>query len=494
MLRRVSVLALLALVPAWSATAQDESLIAATLRSDLAAAESALAGGADVDTQDVDGSTALLYAAHAANAELVQALLAAGADANIANRYGLAPLHEASMLADVALMSALLDAGARVDAELPEGETPLMLAARTSNVDAVELLIEHGAAVNVVERWQGQTPLMYAAALDRAGVASALIAAGAEVDARTSPIDLPARLPAARFNVEFPPGEMTALLFAARHGATHVLPVLIDAGADIDARTGEGFSALVVALHNRHNDAARILIEAGADPGGGALYTVIDARNRVALIGPRTYPTGATSELELLAAMLERGADVMDRPPRPLPDRDPGFGAAFETLVDTALIRAARSADLEAMQILVAAGADPLLPEPNGFTTLHAVASGPEIPPLTVVEREMPAEPDAIEAMRYLLERGMDIGSRDASGATALHIVAKRGFVSVAEFLIEQGAGLNAADSGGRTPLDYALGRSPVAFGVPPQSPEAAALLRGLGAREGDAAQAAMSR
>jgi ankyrin repeat protein len=477
-------------LPMLCAAAQDE-LIAAAQRGSLAVVQQQIEADADLNARDIDGATALLYAAHAANIEIVQALLAAGADPNLSNRYGLAPLHEASMVADPALMAVLIESGANVEAALPEGETPLMLASRTSNANAVQLLIDRGADANVVESWQGQTPLMYAAAFDRADVAAALIAAGADVNAATSLIDLPERLPAARFNVEFPPGGMTPLLFAARQGASNALPVLIEAGADIDVRTGEGFSALVVALHNRHNDAAKILIDAGADLGGGALYTVIDARNRVALIGPRMQPTGSTSELELLAAMLERGADLMDRSPRPLPDRDPGFGSAFDVIVDTALIRASRSADLEAMRMLIDAGADPTTAEPNGLTTLLAVTAGPEIPPLTVVEREMPEEPDAIEAIVFLLDLGVEINARDVFGATALHTVAKRGFVSVADFLIEQGAAINAPDNKGLTPLDYALGRTPVMFGAPPQSPEAAALLRSRGAQEGGAGQLA---
>lgn len=454
------------------------------------AARTLLAAGADANEPGVDGATPLLYAAHAADVELVRALLAAGADPNAANRYGVAPLHEAALIADEALVRALLDAGAEVDRALPEGETPLMLAARTGGVAAVKLLIERGADVDVVERWQGQTPLMYAAAHDRAEVAAALIAAGAALETATPRTELPARLPAARFNVEFPLGGMTAVLLAARQGSEGALEVLIEAGADLERRTPEGFSPLVVALHNFHYGAAKLLVDAGASAAGGALYAVVNARNFVPLIGPRVKPTGAATELELLAAMLERGADVLDRPPQPLPDRDPGFGSIPTRPVDTALIRAARSADVEALRLLVGAGADPRRAEPDGFNAVLAVAAGPEIPPLTVVDRERPAEPDALVALEFLLAQGVDVNAADAFGATALHTAAKRGYVEVVRFLAAHGANLNAADRGGRTALDYALGRSPAMFGPPPASPAAAAALRELGAREGGAAQA----
>ena len=465
--------------------AQGAGLVDAVQRHDPAAVSALLKQGADVNERDVEGATALLYATHLADLAAVTQLLKAGADANAANRYSVAPLHEAAMLGDATLIEALLGAGAETDRALPEGETPLMLAARTNGVAAVRLLIQHGANVNVVERWQGQTPLMYAAAHDRGEVAAALIAAGAELNAKTPRNDLPPRLPAARFNVEFPLGVMTPMLLAARQGAVHALRALIDAHADVEVRTPEGFSPLVVAIHNLHYDAAKLLVDAGASPKGGALYAIVEARNRVPLIGPHLTPTGKVTELDLLSAMLAKGADVTDRPPLPLPDRDPGFGQIPTKPVDTALIRAARSADIEAMKLLVAAGADPKAPEPDGFTTVLAVTSGPEIPPLVVADRERPAEPDAITALGYLLPQGVDVNAADRFGVTALHTVAKRGYVDVLKYLAAHGADLNAADRSGATPLDYALGRSPVFFGIPPSSPPAAEALRALGAREG---------
>jgi cytohesin len=446
-----------------------------------------LAEGADPDARAADGSTAMLYAAHVGNFETVQALLNAGGDPNLANRYGVAPMHEAALRADARMLRILVDNGADVDIAMAEGETPLMLASRTSGVAAVRYLIERGANVNVVEQWQGQTPLMYAAAHDRGQVADLLIDAGAEIDARTPVNTLPERLPAVRYFVEIPVAGFTPVIFAARHGSLSALRVLIEAGADLDATTPEGFSPIVVALDNLHFDAAKMLVEAGADPEGGGLFAVVEARNRVNYVGDIQVPTGSESSLELLGLMLSRGADPMtDRLPQPFLDRDSRFLPPPPKITDLALIRAARSSDVEAMRVLIEGGADPSLPdeERGGISPMIAVMSGPELPQLIEAEPR-PTEEEAIAAIGFLMSRGVDPGVADNSGATVLHLAALRDFPALIRQMAEQGADVDVADREGLTPLDYALGNLPrrSRAKAPPPDNAAAAVLRELGAR-----------
>jgi ankyrin repeat protein len=380
----------------------------------------------------------------------------------------------------------LIDAGAEVDRALPQGETPLMLASRTSGVDAVRLLIEHGAKVNVVERWQGETPLMYAAAHDRGEVAAALIAAGADVNARTPINDLPERKPAVRYFVEIPSAGLTPVMFAARHGAVSALRVLIKAGADINAKTPEGFSPVVIALDNLHFDAAKVLVEAGASADGGGLFAVVEARNRVNYVGEYQVPTGAESSLELLKLMLSRGADLMSRLPEPLLDRDARFTAPPPKITDVALIRAARSSDVEAMRVLIEGGADPSLHDDKrgGITPLLAVTMGPELPSLIEAERQ-PTEEKAIAAIDFLLDHGVAPTIANDIGTTALHMAALRNYPGIVRHMAERGADLNVADREGLTPLDYALGRLPprLRAKAPGADSAVAAALRELGAR-----------
>jgi uncharacterized protein len=465
----------------------DSKLLAAAQGNHPSDVRALLAAGADANAKAADGSTALVYAAHFGDLASVQALLGAKGDPNLTNRYGIGPMHEAALRADAALLKTLLDAGANVDAALPQGETPLMLASRTSGVDAVRLLIERGAKVNVVERWQGETPLMYAAAHDRGEVAAALVGAGADVNARTPPNDLPDRKPAVRYFVEIPLAGFTPVMFAARHGSVSALRVLIKAGADINAKTPEGFSSVVIALDNLHFDAAMVLVEAGASAGGGGLFAVVEARNRVNYVGEYQVPTGAEKSLELLKLMLAKGADLNDRLPEPLLDRDPRFLPPPPKITDLALIRAARSSDVDAMRVLIEGGADPSLHDDKrgGINPLVAVMTGPELPALIEAEPR-PSEREAVAAIDFLLDHGVDASIANAIGATALHIAALRNYPGVIRHMAERGVDLNVADREGYTPLDYALGHLPSKMrGKPPaEITAAAAELRKLGARE----------
>jgi uncharacterized protein len=472
----------------FGASAADEfeaKLLDAAQRSDSAEVRALLADGADANARAADGSTPLLFAAHVGDVDGVKALLAAAADPTLTNRYGVGPIHEAALRADAGLLRILLDAGADVDQALPEGETPLMLTSRTSGIDAVRLLIERGADVNVVEQWQGQTPLMYAAANDRGEVAAALIAAGADVNARTPLSQLPERLPAVRYFVEIPLAGLTPVMFAARHGAVSALHALIEAGADLDAKSPEGFSPIVIALDNLHFDAAKVLVEAGASPDGGGLFAVVEARNRTNYVGEIQQPTGAESSLELLQLMLSHGADLDDRLPQPFLDRDARFLPPPPPITDLALIRAARSSDVDAMRVLIDGGADPSLQDARrgGISPMMAVMSGPELPQLIEAEPR-PTEPEAIAAIDFLLDRGVDPATADNSGATVLHLAALRDFPDLIRHMAAKGADVNVADREGLTPLDYAVGNLPRRLRAkpPPADNDAAAALRELGA------------
>src|SRR5689334_9352436 len=109
------------------------------------------------------------------------------------------------------------------------------------------------------------------------GMGTALIAANACRPAPTAPLSAAAaandvesirRLIAdGRPPDDAAPGELTALAWAARTGATDAINVLIDAGADVNRRDDRnGWTPLLHAVHKQQAGAVRALLERGADP------------------------------------------------------------------------------------------------------------------------------------------------------------------------------------------------------------------------------------
>ena len=298
----------------------------------------------------------------------------------------------------------------------------------------------------------------------------------------------PERKPAVRYFVEIPVAGFTPVMFAARSGAISALRALIAGQGDIDAKTPEGFSPVVIALDNLHFDAAKVLVEGGASADGGGLFAVVEARNRVNYVGEFQVPTGAESSLELLELMLSHGADLMSRLPEQLLDRDARFLPPPPKITDVALIRAARSSDIGAMRVLIEGGADPSLRDDKrgGVTPLLAVMMGPELPSLIEADRR-PTEDEAIAALDFLLDHGVEPSIANDLGTTALHMAALRDYPGVIRHMAERGVDLNVADREGFTPLDYALGRLPSKRRAkPPADNAAAAALRELGAHGKD--------
>ncbi len=254
----------------------------------------------DVNEAEVDGSTALHWAAHRDDLESVNRLLAAGANVRAANGYGVTPLWLASLNGNAAIVERLLKAGADPSAtRLATGETPLMIAARSGHAPVVSLLLAHGGDVHAVEPVRNQTALMWAAAQRHPDVVRLLLAAGARVAAESKT-------------------KMTPLMFAIRAGDLESTRRLLDAGADINAKAADGTTMLVLAILNVRFRVAMLLLDRGADPNaddphGRPLHVLTLARradNRaLSTVIPRLAPESEMDSLVFAAGLLKRGAD-----------------------------------------------------------------------------------------------------------------------------------------------------------------------------------------
>ncbi len=136
-MRKILLTGALACSLGFGGTLSPTALADTAARSDMNGVRALIAQKADVNTPQVDGTTALHWAAHYDDTDTVKALLAAGANAKTTNRYGITPLSEACVNGNAEMIAMLLKAGADVNAPHAEGETPLMTAARTGNPEAV---------------------------------------------------------------------------------------------------------------------------------------------------------------------------------------------------------------------------------------------------------------------------------------------------------------------------------------------------------------------
>jgi ankyrin repeat protein len=155
---------------------------------------------------------------------------------------------------------------------------------------------------------------------------------------------------------------------------------------------------------------------------------------------------------------LEKGADPNAQLTRQAPYRaklDRGNDTVL-TSGTTALVRAAKSADLPAVRLLLEHGADPSLTTRNNVNALM-IAAGVGNAEQDTTGR-FKNEADIIETIDIMLAAGLDINAVDNRGRTALHGAALQGFDEVVAALVERGADLTAADRDGYTPLDTARG------------------------------------
>jgi uncharacterized protein len=454
-----------AVLLAFAVVAAETPLLDAVKRGDRASALALADEEIDVTAQEPDGTTALHWAVRQNDIELADRLLEAGADAKAANRYGIAPLYLAAQNGSAAMIERLLEAGASADEVGHEGETVLMTVARTGNVEAAEVLLRNGAVVDARENWHGQTALMWAAAQSHPEMIRTLVDSGADVNARSNVEEWERQMTREPREKWLPPGGLTPLMYAAREGCTECVPVLVAAGADVDLTTPDGLSPVVLALINGHYDAAAALLEAGVDvnlidyAGRGALYAAVDfntmpSSNRPA---PEVLEERHTA-LDIITMLLERGADpnaALGRisPYRAKLDRGNDFVLGNGT---TPLLRAAKAGDIDAMQALLAHGADPTAVTSRGINALMLAAGLGTTEPDTT--GRFKTEAQAIAAIDMLSERGLDINAIDGRGRTALHGAALQGYDEVVQALVDRGARLDLEDNEGFTALDTALG------------------------------------
>ena len=514
----------------------------AVFRGDKTMIELLLRAGANAKAANREGATPLWLASTNGDAATITALLNAGADANEKLPLGRTPIMLAARTGNVAAIKVLLDHGAKVNAkETLRGTTALMWAADEGHADAIKFLIERGADFklqsDLAERGRG--PALGKANDPRAAVArqAAALAAGQPApglgqlrDGGAAPAGRGGRGGrggnAAGAAAQVPDGNqdfstddaaaafgfagtgrnraaikdgggLTALVYAVRSNDLDSVKALLAAGADVNQTTAYGWSPLLVATQNRYYKLGAYLLDHGADVnltnkgGWTPLYLATDNRN----IESGDYPVRKPDmdHLDYIKLLIEKGAKVNARIKDSTQTRTVFTNQWLDENGATAFLRASQSGDIELMKLLLAHGADPKINTVLNVSALQVAAGIGWVEGITYEW-----SPQAtFEAVKMLLDLGLDPNLQSDTGRTALHGAAHKGRTDVIQILVDHGAKLDARDYGNTDnrggklsvhtwePVDYADGLVRVGVQSAIAHPEAGALLRKLMIAEG---------
>jgi ankyrin repeat protein len=290
-------------------------------------------------------------------------------------------------------------------------------------------------------------------------------------------------------------GGLTALVFAAREGDLESVKALVEAGADVNLPTLANWTPLLTAINNRNYRIAAYLLEHGADPniantrfGWTPLYLATDNRNIEG--GDYPVPRPDMDHLEIIRLLLDKGADVNGAILDNTLTRTIFTMQWFFEAGATPFLRASQSSDTALMKLLLERGADPKRKTQNNDTALTLAAG---IGWVDGVTYERSAK-ENVEAVRMLLDLGLDPNAANNEGRTPLMGAALKGRNEVVEMLVDAGARLDTRDRGSRDThivgatiaghtwqaIDYAEGLVRVGVQSAVARPETAELIRKL--------------
>src|SRR5262245_3400117 len=360
-----------------------------------------------------------------------------------------ASLLEAVQNVDKAAVRLLIRKGADINVAAPDGSSALHWAVNRDDLELVELLLRAGATVDATNRY-GVTPLALACENGNAEIIERLLNAGADANTMLA-------------------GGETALMTAAPTGRADAIRVLSTHGADTNARDRRGQTALMWAAAKNNAPAVRLLIESGADVNARTRTIAVESKGQTEFGGQREAltsapPTGFTpllfavraGSLDAVQVLLDAGADVND--------------AVSDG--QNALILATANAHWQMAVLLLDRGANPNLAG-AGWNALHQTVKTRR----SNIGVGMPAPYptgtlDSIEVIKKLIGKGVDLNARMTTngmkdgqrvrllrvGPTAFLLAAKNTDTEVMRLLLAAGADAEIPNAENTTPLMVAAG------------------------------------
>lgn len=263
------------------------------------------------------------------------------------------------------------------------------------NLAAVQSFIEKDINNINYQNEDEDTALHLASVHGRVKVVKLLLERGAEVNAKQK-------------------SELTALHLASLKGHTEVVKLLLEHGAEINAKQQSGITPLHYSIGEGYTEVATLLLEHGAD---------VNAKQKNGITP--LHIASLKGHIKALKFLLEKGAEVNAREEQGL----------------TALHAAASKGDAEAISLLIEKRADVNAKDEKGSTPLHLAAFNGHI-----------------QALKLLLffNKDVDVNAQNEDGSTPLHMVSRYN-IEVVELLLELNADISLKNKENDTPLDIAL-------------------------------------
>lgn len=323
----------------------------------------------------------------------------------------------------------LATAGDRVQGHLVPVADSFFGAARRADHERLSSFLSAGMDVNAIDH-SGKTALHFAALSGDPKTIELLVDSGADVEARTREHIAPAYNP-------------TPMFFVSSREAAQALRAN---GARVDAEHAAGLTPLHHAAYWADADTVRWFLAQGV---------AASSKNRSGF-APIHAACETKGRSDIVRALLEAGAEV---------DTRTRSGT-------TALHIAAREGNTESVRVLLDCGADPNARNRRAETPI-LFAQGAAITRLLLARD---ADPDSIDQWRrsalidalirkddgklkVLLKEGASLALRDKMGRTPMHFVAAFADPETAELLHDRGAAIDVPDDKGAAPLLAAIGR-----------------------------------
>ena len=392
---------------------------------DVTEMKSTLPRGFSVDCRNTTGRTPLMNAALNGNVQVVKSIIKREADPSLMDNRGWNTLHYAAQGGNTDIISLIHTHLPDIDSKTREGDTPLMLAALNGKLRAVKWFLEKGATVACKEK-RGWNTLHHAAEGGDTDIISLIHTHLPDIDSKTREGDTPLMLAAlcgklhavkwflengATVACENNVGWNT-LHCAAQGGVTDIISLIHTHLPNIDSKTSNGYTPLMVAASHGELLAVKWFLEKGAT---------------VACKDSRGWNT-------LHHAARGGDTDIISLIHTHLPNIDSKTGEG-----DTPLMLATLWGKLRAVKWFLEKGASVACENNVGWNTLHCAAQGGVTDIISLIHTHLP-----------------NIDSKTSNGYTPLMVAASHGELLAVKWFLEKGATVACENNMGWNTLHYA--------------------------------------